>query len=70
MFFCYLIFKIVVQIHCESHSLRGLDDHVSFPAMIGSDYCIVVFFNVIFIYKKRFLVESVWSFTVSASAWE
>ena len=30
-----------------------LDDHVSFPAMIGSDYCIVVFYNVIFIKRIK-----------------
>ena len=33
-----LLLKLIVRaIH-----KWGLDDHVSFPAMIGSDYCIVV----------------------------
>ena len=29
-----------------------VDEHVSFPAMIGSDYGIVVFFKC-YVYKKR-----------------
>ena len=46
--FLLLVFYIIFKIHCESHSLWRLDDHVSCPAMIGLDYCLAVSFNVIF----------------------
>ena len=36
----------------------GTFDHVSFPAMIGSDYCIVVSFNIIYIQIKKILLLS------------
>ena len=47
------LLKIFVKIHCKSHSYCGLDDLVSFLAMVASDYCIVVDFCIK--YKKVLL---------------